>query len=466
MADGLLADQLGTTDLTVSTIANIGPGIDFYFGFALIAVTAGTGAPLTIVAAAIAVALLGMVAAAFTRLEPSAGSFIAFVESGLGRRAGEVPAILVAIGYTMAMAGVVTMSGGFLADSLERATGASIPWGPLTVALSLLALWLMIRGVKLSTRVVGAAVALQVGVMAVVCVIVLVEHGSSLTLDPFRWSNVTGGLAGMSAGFPLAMYMFIGWENGPALAEETRDARRAVPRALALSIAAATLLFLLFSYATLIGLHDSTRHLERSSIPFLNVADAALGPAASLAWIVGVVSVLATLVAGTTSQSRMLFDAGREHLLPAQLGRVHQVHRTPATALTTIILTSLALIGIWAVVHIVGTGTGAMNAVGLYAEFSTFGTILIFFVYGLSALSLPLFVWRSKRAHLSWWRHLVIPSLALCALVVPFAELFSPGQPAPYDLFPYLALATVLGASGLTWGRALVSRSRAGPTSR
>ena len=269
----------------------------------------------------------------------------------------------------------------------------------------------------------------------------------------------------MSAGFPLAMYMFIGWENGPALAEETRDARRAVPRALALSIAAATLLFLLFAYATLVGLHDSTRHLERSSIPFLTVADAALGPAASLAWVVGVVSVLATLIAGTTSQSRMLFDAGREHLLPAQLGRVHRVHRTPATALTTIILASLVLIGIWAGVHVAGKGTGAMNPVGLYAEFSTFGTILILFIYGLSALALPLFVWRSKRVRLSWWRHLAIPSLALCALVVPFAELFAPGQPAPYNLFPYLAIATALGAFGAAWGRAAISRVRAGSPS-
>jgi hypothetical protein len=31
------------------------------------------------------------------------------------------------------------------------------------------------------------------------------------------------GLAGLSAGFPLALFMFIGWENGPALAEEWRS---------------------------------------------------------------------------------------------------------------------------------------------------------------------------------------------------------------------------------------------------
>ena len=46
--------KLDTADLTVSTVANIGPGIDFYFAFGVIAVTAGIGAPLTILAAAVA----------------------------------------------------------------------------------------------------------------------------------------------------------------------------------------------------------------------------------------------------------------------------------------------------------------------------------------------------------------------------------------------------------------------------
>jgi len=73
---GLKAGQLGTRDLTVSTVANIGPGIDFYFAFGVIAVTAGVAAPLTILAAGIAVVFLAAVVAEFTRAEPSAGSFI------------------------------------------------------------------------------------------------------------------------------------------------------------------------------------------------------------------------------------------------------------------------------------------------------------------------------------------------------------------------------------------------------
>ncbi len=68
--------------------------------------------------------------------------------------------------------------------------------------------------------------------MVAVCVIVLVDRRAHLSGVPFSWSHLSGGLAGLSAGFPLALYMFIGWENGPALAEECRDPKRTVPRAL------------------------------------------------------------------------------------------------------------------------------------------------------------------------------------------------------------------------------------------
>ena len=49
--------------------------------------------------------------------------------------------------------------------------------------------------------------------------------------------------------------MFIGWENGPALAEECRDPRRTVPRALYISIAIGAALFVFFAYATVTGFH-------------------------------------------------------------------------------------------------------------------------------------------------------------------------------------------------------------------
>ncbi len=311
--DHLKAGQLGVRDVTASTVANIGPGIDFYFAFGVIAVTAGVAAPLTILAGGVAVVLLAFVVAEFTRAEPSAGSFITYVETSLGARAGVVTALLVTVGFTVAIAGVFTMSGGMVALTFARYTSWQPPWEPLSLLLTAGAIWLTARGVRLSTLAVGFAVLAQVSIMLVVCVVVLVEERSRLSGIPFSWSHLNGGLAGLSAGFPLALYMFIGWENGPALAEECRDPKRTVPRALYLSIAIAVGLFVLFAYATVTGFGYDVSSIGRSSVPFLDVADRYLGTAAVLAWLAGIVSVLATLIAGVNSQaacSSMAADPG------------------------------------------------------------------------------------------------------------------------------------------------------------
>jgi hypothetical protein len=164
----------------------------------------------------------------------------------------------------------------------------------------------------------------QVGVMIVICAIVLVDQRAHLSDVPFSWAHLTGALAGLSAGFPLALYMFIGWENGPALAEESHDPRRTIPRALYISIAIGVALFV-FAYATITGFYYNISSIGRSSVPFLTVADHYLGGPAVLAWIAGIVSVLATLIAGANSQARMLFDGGRTGLLPAWLGHATSI---------------------------------------------------------------------------------------------------------------------------------------------
>ena len=225
------------------------------------------------------------------------------------------------------------MSGGLVAMTISQFTSWHPWWGPFTVVLTAAAIWLTARGVKLSTVAVGAAVLVQVAIMLAVCFLVLVDQRAVLSGIPFSWAHLTGGLVGLSAGFPLALFMFIGWENGPALAEESRDPRRTIPRALYLSVAIA--------------------------------------------------SVLATLIAGADSQSRMLFDAGRTGLLPAKLGEVRPRSGTPVNALLFMTAAGLGIIGIWWVSHLVTGDTGSMDPVGLYAECSTLATIVILFVYFL-----------------------------------------------------------------------------------
>ena len=445
--DHLKAGQLGTVDVTASTVANIGPGIDFYFAFGVIAVTAGVAAPLTILAGGVAVVLLAFIVAEFTKAEPSAGSFITYVETSLGARAGVVTALLVAVGFTVAIAGVFTMSGGMVALTLAHYTSWHPPWEPLSLVLTVGAIWLTARGVRLSTSAVGLAVVVQVAIMLVVCVVTLVDQRAHLSAIPFSWGHLTGGLAGLSAGFPLALYMFIGWENGPALAEECRDPRRTVPRALYISIAIGTALFVLFAYATVTGFGYDVSSIGRSSVPFLTVADRYLGTAALLAWLAGIVSVLATLVAAVNSQARMLFDGGRSGLLPARLGHVRQPADTPVNALLVMACGGLGIIAVWWAAHLIGVDTGSTNPVGLYAECSTMGTIVILFVYFLTTLALPIFMWRRHRPSFSALRHVAIPVLGALTIIVPFVELCKPGQPSPYSEFPYIALTIVAAAT-------------------
>jgi amino acid transporter len=447
----LKSGQLGTRDLTVSTVANIGPGIDFYFAFGVIAVTAGVAAPLTIVAAGIAVVFLATTVAEFTRAEPSAGSFITYVETGLGSRAGVVTALLVTVGYTVALTGVFTMSGGLLAMTLARYASLTVPWGPLALVLTVAAIWVTAKGVKLSTSAVGVALVAQVAVMLAVCGAALADRRGHLSAAPFSWAHLSGGLTGLSRGFPLALYMFIGWENGPALAEDSRDPKRTVPRALYISIAISAVLFVLFAYATVTGLDYNVSSIGRSSVPFLVVADHDLGGAAVLAWIAGIVSVLAALVAGAGSQARMLFDGGRSGLLPARLGRLRQPSETPVNALIVMAAAGLGIIGLWWIIHLITGHTGSMDPVGLYAECSTMGTIVILVVYLLTSLSLPVFMWRRHRPMFSPVRHVVVPALGSAVLVVPFIELCEPGQPSPYSAFPYIALGLLAVAAAIAW---------------
>ena len=47
----------------------------------------------------------------------------------------------------------------------------------------------------------------------------------------------------------------------------------------------------------------------------------------------GLTSTLGVLISAINSQARLIFNAGRERLLPAWLGKVNPKHQTPVNAL-------------------------------------------------------------------------------------------------------------------------------------
>lgn len=439
----LRGGALGMVDIAAATMANIGPAMSFFFGFAFLATTAGVASPLTIVAAGVAVALLGNTLAQFSKAHPSAGGFITFVGKAFGPTSAVTTALLAGLGYIIAMASVIAMSGGFLQITIAHYLGVDIPWIVWTLVLTGLSVALMIRGIAVSTKLAGFFFGVEMLVLVVVSIAAIVTHSGHLSLDPFRPGHISGGFQGLAEGFPLAVYLFIGWENSAALAEETENPRRNVGRAVFSSVAIMSVGYVLFSYATVTGFGYDVQKLGASQIPFVDVAQGTLGVFAFLAYLAGLTSTIGALIAGTNSQARLLFNAGREGLLPSFIGSVHPTRRTPSKAIFTFVAISLLIIGGWGLGHLVG-GHGSMDPVTFFAESSTMGTILVLLVYLASNIALPVYYRRYRPQEFHLVKHLLLPSLGALAILVPLYYLVKPGQPAPYDWFPYAALAALV----------------------
>ena len=430
-------------DISASTMANIGPAYSFYFSFGFIVFTAGIAAPLTIVAAAVAIALLANTLSQFSRAQPSTGGFITFVGKTFGGTSAVTTALLCGAGYIIAISSVLVISGGFLSMMLNFYLGWNVPWIIFSVLLTAGAVAMMIRGVAVSTKLAGFFFGFEMVVLLIVAVATLIKNGGTLSLAPFDPHHINGGFSGLAAGFPLAIYLFIGWENSAALAEETGNPRRNVPRAVFLSVAIMAVTYLLLAYSTVSGFRDNGTALANASIPFINVAHGVVAFLAFIAYLAGMTSTLGVLIAAVNSQCRLVFNAGREGLLPRWIGKVDPVRRTPINAIFAFVgIASVIVLG-WAIGHWVGGSGGSLNALNYFTESGTMGTILILVVYFLANLALPFYYRRYRPSEFSVVKHLVLPILGMAAIAVPVYYLCKPGQANPYDWFPYAALGIV-----------------------
>jgi amino acid transporter len=431
-------------DISASTMANIGPAYSFYFSFGFIVFTAGIAAPLTIVAAAVAIALLANTLSQFSRAQPSTGGFITFVGKTFGGTSAVTTALLCGAGYIIAISSVLVISGGFLSMMLNYYLGWNVPWIIFSVLLTAGAVAMMIRGVAVSTKLAGFFFGFEMVVLLIVAVATLIKNGGTLSLAPFDPHHINGGFSGLAAGFPLAIYLFIGWENSAALAEETGNPRRNVPRAVFLSVAIMAATYLLLAYSTVSGFRDNGTALANASIPFINVAHGVVAFLAFIAYLAGMTSTLGVLIAAVNSQCRLVFNAGREGLLPRWIGKVDPVRRTPINAIFAFVgIASVIVLG-WAIGHWVGGSGGSLNALNYFTESGTMGTILILVVYFLANLALPFYYRRYRPSEFSVVKHLVLPILGMAAIAVPVYYLCKPGQANPYDWFPYAALGIVI----------------------
>jgi len=274
-------------------------------------------------------------------------------------------------------------------------------------------------------------------VLVLVSVVVLVTHAGSLSLAPFNPANIPGGLTGLGLGFPVAVYMFVGWENSAALAEEANEPRRNVPKAIYASILLMVLSYLLFTYSTVVAFNYNVDALTKAEVPFITAAQKISGILALLAYIAGFTSTMGAMIAGSNSQARLIFNAAREGLLPSWLAKLHPKTRTPWASFLVFFIIGLGI------VYIFGW---SVDPVTFFGEIATLGTILVALIYLVSNVALPIYYKRHHPEQFSILKHLILPILGVLAIGFPLWGLVAPGQPAPFNYFPWIALAVIVVA--------------------
>ena len=446
----LQRDSLGLSQIVAATLANIAPAMSFFFGFGLIVSGAGVGAPLTILMAMVVVLFLTNTLAEFSKYRPSTGSFVTFIGMGFGPSAGAAASLFVVTGYCIAASAVVVISGGWAASTLQLFLGINIPWQVMSVAVTIIVGVLVSRGISLSTTWAAVFFYFELALLLIGAVIMLVVNHASISAAPLLMSSVTGGWKGIGLGFPLAIYLFIGWENSAMLAEETTNPRRNVPRALIIGTLSIGILYMFLAFATETAFHNDLQAITASTIPFVDAFKVSAAALLIIAYLAGVTSIFSSLIGLTNAQARILFSSSREGLLPPFFGKIHPRHNTPHAAMWVYILAALAIVLVFGYIY-------NIDPVTLFGDTGTLGTIPVVVTYLLTNLALPIYMYRYHREDFSLLRHLIVPLVGTGLMLFPLWGLVQPGQPYPFSLYPKLVVG--LFVLSLVYGAILAKRN-------
>src|ERR1700752_68093 len=194
--------------------------------------------------------------------------------------------------------------------------------------------------VKISARVLGVALIGEVLVLTIFDILVFGQGGENIqaaALNPINAFKTlpSGSLNGTdiaagawAVGVFFAFWSWVGFEMAPNYGEESKDAKRNVPRALYISVIGLGIFYILTSWAPFAG-YSSVAAAAKVAVKYpgnyyIGVADSIAGH-----WVGSLLSFLiitgsfACGMAFHNTTARYAYSLGREGLLPRQLGKTH-----------------------------------------------------------------------------------------------------------------------------------------------
>lgn len=415
---GLRRDAIGLREVLFQSITGMAPGAAIAASIPAGAGYAGGSLPLSVVFALIACLLSASSIGLLAREMPAAGSLATYAARGLHPAAG----FLTAWGYILVavlIPPLVLLQLGFTTASTINSDFAGYPanlWWPWSLAGAAIVLAAGYYGIRTSARMGTILGVFEIAVFVVLAVFLIVHAGGHNTIKVFG-SGYTpksySGITGVIAGSVYTVLAFGGFEGAAPLAEETRNPRRTVQRAVLFSTLGVGILYVFTTYAAAVafGPGQFTSFTNSGSASWEGMARNLYGLFWFFVFLAIVNSTIANANAGVNVASRMSYAMGRIHALPAALARVHPRYRSPVLAIAVSFVLTVA----------VTLGLGLhYNPVNAFAMTGTGIVIVLVAVYiVMNAACIGYFAAGRNRGGRRWnpFLHLIVPVLGIATFV-------------------------------------------------
>jgi amino acid transporter len=348
----LARNAVGLPEVLFQSITSMAPAAAIAASVPLGAAFAGGALPLSVLIAFVGILFTAWSVGQLAKHVPAAGSLATYSAIGI------TPALGFLIGWAYALVEVlivplVMLQLGYTVAGEWHSESAGFPtstWWIFMVAGTVLICFLVYRGVRTSTKTGVWLGAIEVAVFLVLGIVLIAKAGGHNTIGVFgtKYANAKGfgGMSGVFAGAVGALLAFSGFEAAAPLAEETRDPRRNVPRAVIMATIAIGALYIFTTYAAVVSFGPTKFTGFASSaagVPWDGLARTVSGVFWLLVLIAIINSTLANANSGTNVFTRTAYAFGRVGVFPKALADLHPRFRSPRVGILVELTLSLAV---------------------------------------------------------------------------------------------------------------------------
>jgi len=442
----LKKNTLGLPSALAMSLAFISPTIGVIFISAFIAGKAGESSPFVFLLGTIGIALMALTLAQFTRRITSAGTFYKFICNSFGLSTGFVTALVLLLSYTLQSPLNVNLFAGFTSQVVKTQLGWNIPWGYFMVFIVVGVGALAWYSVHTSMRFDIAFVIAEVTVVGILLILIIAKGGDAGQAPAaFLPTHGSSGFGGLGEAFVFIVLAFFGFESCSTVAEETRNPRKNLPRALVGSVVATGLWFTFAMYAIIVGYGSKHVNLiAQATSPLRDLAVRYIGSwYGTVVDLAAISAMIAVLLAIHTANFRILYSLGRDGILPKELGHTHVKHKTPHVAIIVFSIFSI-VVGL-----IAGWAWGPINAFG---DLGYLSSLAILPIYIGANVALPVFIKKKFPSEFSAFQHVALPAISSAIFLVAIYLSVHPWPAsAPTNTFPWILLGFIVFSVLWAW---------------